>query len=79
FVDEGLSEDELDFICGMYKVYTEQGPDQQADRSWWPRYSMWQSSPYGVGYWTPKAERFFQGHLKDILAGKEPTKTSNRW
>ncbi|KAI0069454.1 hypothetical protein K474DRAFT_1610439 [Panus rudis PR-1116 ss-1] len=82
YVDENLSKDEEDLIVGTYKVYTDVGPDQAADCSWWPNYSVWRTCSYGAaGYWTPKCEAFFQGRVNDILAGKSGVgvKTSKDW
>ncbi|KAF8220650.1 hypothetical protein L208DRAFT_1114604, partial [Tricholoma matsutake] len=35
FLDDGLSDDELDFISGVYKVFTGIGV-QESHMSWWP-------------------------------------------
>ncbi|KAI0069700.1 hypothetical protein K474DRAFT_1610050 [Panus rudis PR-1116 ss-1] len=79
YLDEGTIEEEDEFIVGTYKVYTDIGPEQTATRSWFPKHTTWTGSPYDVGYWTPKAERWFQQRLQHILTGVDMLKTATEW
>ncbi|KAI0069367.1 hypothetical protein K474DRAFT_1714330 [Panus rudis PR-1116 ss-1] len=79
FVDEGTTQDEDDLIVGMYKVHTDNGNTQTADCSWWPRQHTWTHSSFCAGYWTPKAESWFQAHLSNILAGKSQVRSASVW
>ncbi|KAI0069674.1 hypothetical protein K474DRAFT_1610123 [Panus rudis PR-1116 ss-1] len=79
FVDEGTTEEEDNLISGMYKVQTYQGDKQTSDCSWWPLQHTWNRSPYDAGYWTPKAESWFQSHLSKILSGEAKVKSAKVW
>ncbi|KZP29617.1 hypothetical protein FIBSPDRAFT_688408, partial [Athelia psychrophila] len=77
--DDKLTDDELDLVCGVYKIFTAPGTFQQSDASWWPKSSTWKNSPLNVGYWSPSCERWFQLRLAAIRAGKEKVKTAGKW
>ncbi|KAJ7430087.1 hypothetical protein B0H11DRAFT_1765721 [Mycena galericulata] len=69
--DDGLTEQELDLICGVYHVSTgfAVSGEQTTTRSWWPRPSAWESSALNVGWWTPSCEAWFQKRLETLQAG----------
>ena len=75
FCDDQLTEDELDLICGVYKVYTGSGT-QCADCSWWPKQSVWELCGLNVGYWSSDCEIWFQSHLATIRQGTAQLKGS---
>ena len=75
--DDDLSEDELNLICGVYRVKT-QG-NQTSDSSWWPKHSVWMNSGLNVGYWSPACENWFQLRLDTIRAGTARLRTSTEW
>jgi hypothetical protein len=92
--DDILRQDELDLICGVYKVYTgtsyvlisirllislvDRG-DQTSDKSWWPKHQQWQNSGMDWGYWTPTCERWFTKRLAEIKSGKAGLKSAKEW
>jgi hypothetical protein len=78
FYDDGLSDTELDLICGVYKVATG-NRDQTSDLSWWPKQSVFIRSGLWLGYWSPDCENWFQGRLKEIRERRADLKTSNKW
>ncbi|KAF8219506.1 hypothetical protein L208DRAFT_1138156, partial [Tricholoma matsutake] len=72
FLDDGLSEDELDLISGVYKVFTgnHKGKSvQESHLSWWPKHSIWAKSGLDMGYWSESSERWFLLQLESIRAG----------
>ena len=42
-------------------------PDQLLNASWWPTPDVWNSSGFGVGYWTQTHENWFQSRRDAIL------------
>ncbi|KAF8234282.1 hypothetical protein L208DRAFT_1262528 [Tricholoma matsutake] len=58
FLDDGLSDDKLDLILGVYKVFTGIGI-QESHMSWWPKHSIWAKSGLDMGYWSESLERWF--------------------
>ncbi|EPQ51306.1 hypothetical protein GLOTRDRAFT_96480 [Gloeophyllum trabeum ATCC 11539] len=71
---EGWYEENIDAmeeacIIGTYFIQTT--PGQWAEYSWWPKSTNWSASGFGaVGYWTNGAEEWYQGQVRDIMAGK---------
>ncbi|PPR02336.1 hypothetical protein CVT24_011679 [Panaeolus cyanescens] len=59
FVDDGLTQDELDIICGLEIAYTGMGM-QQSKHSWWPLDGHWNNKSNGNMHniWTPKNEEW---------------------
>ncbi|KAH7917322.1 hypothetical protein BV22DRAFT_989523, partial [Leucogyrophana mollusca] len=76
--DDDLSTSEMDLICGLYKVPTGQG-EQTADRSWWPKQSVWTGSNFDLGYWSPENERWFQDRIQQIRSGSATPLSSRNW
>ncbi|KAG2085881.1 uncharacterized protein F5147DRAFT_781840 [Suillus discolor] len=50
YFDDELSEEEVDFMCGMYHVHTNDGNVEIV--SWWPRPHAWAASGLNVGFWS---------------------------
>ncbi|KAG2121669.1 hypothetical protein BD769DRAFT_1361176 [Suillus cothurnatus] len=65
--DDDLSEEEVDFICGTYYVYTNNGCIEKL--SWWPRPQAWAGSGLDVGFWSSRCEDWFQKRLENIRQG----------
>ncbi|KAF8530155.1 hypothetical protein BU17DRAFT_35850, partial [Hysterangium stoloniferum] len=76
--DDDLSEDELNLICGVYKVFTGYG-QQAADMSWLPKPTIWQRGNLDVGYWSHACEEWFQNRLTHILNGSADLRSANKW
>ncbi|KAI0634147.1 hypothetical protein C8Q77DRAFT_1056369 [Trametes polyzona] len=79
YYDDALSSDELDAICGVNKVFTDDSFKQTQDLSWWPKPNIWEKSSLNVGYWTPWCEEWFQAVLKRHLSGNAVLKNSSAW
>ncbi|KAL5511025.1 hypothetical protein ACEPAG_3744 [Sanghuangporus baumii] len=65
--EDGLTESELLFLCGTYKV--RKGQDTML-YSWWPSPKQWDSATSNVRYWSPGNERWFTSRLHDIRRGR---------
>ncbi|KAG2740647.1 hypothetical protein P692DRAFT_201687067, partial [Suillus brevipes Sb2] len=63
--DDNLSEEEVNFICGTYYVYTSKFPYIHK-LSWWPRPLAWAGSGLDVGFWSERCESWFQTRLENI-------------
>lgn len=75
--DDSLFEDELNLICGVYKVQT--NANQTSDSSWWPKHAVWMTGRLNVGYWSVGCETWFQKRLMAIRDGTAHLKTSAEW
>ncbi|TFK60301.1 hypothetical protein BDN72DRAFT_741368, partial [Pluteus cervinus] len=75
--DSGLTEEEENLICGVYKVYA--GVQVLADVSWWPKPSAWVTSGLNVGYWSPDAEEWFRKRLASIQQGQAKLYNAGAW
>ncbi|KAF6751747.1 hypothetical protein DFP72DRAFT_473885 [Ephemerocybe angulata] len=69
-VDDDLTVDEVDAICGHYDVYDERHL-QIARFSWWPPAELWEQR-YGFGGWSRDAETFYTERLKEIESNYQP-------
>ncbi|TBU36529.1 hypothetical protein BD309DRAFT_1024264 [Dichomitus squalens] len=79
-LDDSLSPDQLDVICGVYREYTANvSLSQTQDTSWWPKAEVWDGSDMDAGYWTPYCEHWFQTGLNLIRKGEARLRTSSKW
>ncbi|KZP12190.1 hypothetical protein FIBSPDRAFT_799195 [Athelia psychrophila] len=76
--DETLTEDDLDLICGVYKVSTGRGV-QTTDVSWFPKHSTWEVGCLNMGYWSPTCETWFLQRIDIIRKGQAKLKTAAQW
>ncbi|TFK78379.1 hypothetical protein K466DRAFT_507361 [Polyporus arcularius HHB13444] len=76
-LDDTLSSDELDVICGTYKAIMDTG--QIEDRSWWPKEPAWRESHFDVGRWSAWNEKWFLTRLSRIRCGEEQPKKQASW
>ncbi|KAF8522790.1 hypothetical protein BU17DRAFT_8803, partial [Hysterangium stoloniferum] len=63
-----LSEDELNVMCGVYKVFT--------DMSWWPKPAIWQRGNLDVGYWSHACKEWFS---KLAYPGSANVRSAKKW
>ncbi|KAG1889264.1 hypothetical protein F4604DRAFT_2015519 [Suillus subluteus] len=66
YYDDGLSEEEIDFMCGTYYIDHRDGPEIV---SWWPQPNAWNTSGLNVGFWSACCEDWFQGRLGNLREG----------
>ncbi|KAG2045902.1 hypothetical protein BDR06DRAFT_900034 [Suillus hirtellus] len=66
YYDDGLLEEEVDFMCGTYCIDLRDGPEIV---SWWPRPNAWNASGLNVGFWSARCEDWFQGRLSNLREG----------
>ncbi|KAG1881332.1 uncharacterized protein F5891DRAFT_1199601 [Suillus fuscotomentosus] len=66
YYDDGLSDQEIDFICGTYYIEKPQSTDVV---SWWPRPNAWDASGLNLGFWSARCEDWFQKRLDNIREG----------
>ncbi|KAG1721117.1 hypothetical protein EDB19DRAFT_1646668, partial [Suillus lakei] len=63
YYDDGLSEEEIDFMCGTYYIDLHECTTVV---SWWPRPNAWNASGLNVGFWSARCEDWFQTCLGNI-------------
>ncbi|KAG2084396.1 hypothetical protein BD769DRAFT_1374932, partial [Suillus cothurnatus] len=63
YYDDGLSDEEIDFICRTYYIEKPQSMDVV---SWWPRPNTWDASGLNLGFWSARCEDWFQKCLDNI-------------
>ncbi|KAG7440413.1 uncharacterized protein BT62DRAFT_626628 [Guyanagaster necrorhizus] len=76
--NEMLTEDQIDVICGVYKVVEREEDLHPKDDcrgkltervSWAPKNTSWRGCGLDVGFWSPDAESWYQGRLVRYLSG----------
>ncbi|KAJ6569677.1 hypothetical protein B0H19DRAFT_704037 [Mycena capillaripes] len=83
--DDCLTENELDLICGVYHMATEQrdpnlfNGEQTTTLSWWPRPQSYAPSAMNVGWWTPIWESWYQKHLHRLESGLGAVASHTAW
>ncbi|KAI0083657.1 hypothetical protein BDY19DRAFT_868677, partial [Irpex rosettiformis] len=78
FVDDTLTQHQLDVICGVYRVLGS-NVSEVAYHSWWPSSSTWNSCGLSTDCWTEHNERWFLGHLRKILSGEFQPLNASGW
>ncbi|KAG2053383.1 hypothetical protein BDR06DRAFT_886092 [Suillus hirtellus] len=69
YFDDELSEEEIDFMCGMCLCLNNLDDRNVEIVSWWPRPQAWAASGLNVGFWSSRCESWFQLHLGNIRQG----------
>ncbi|GJF00028.1 hypothetical protein PsYK624_163050 [Phanerochaete sordida] len=80
YIDDALSDHEIDVICGTTRVYTHWTENSNVKlMSWWPTPKQWKRSGQDVGYWSSQNEQWFQNRLAAIRKGEAQPKASSKW
>ncbi|KAI0758391.1 hypothetical protein BC629DRAFT_1598065 [Irpex lacteus] len=66
-------------IVGTYRVLNAHSTEQASVISWWPLPDVWTGSEMDVGFWSSKAEQWFQKRCAELLEGKAKAKTNHTW
>ncbi|KAJ7778000.1 hypothetical protein DFH07DRAFT_689013, partial [Mycena maculata] len=79
--DDGLTDQEIGLICGVYDVGTgATNDDPQTSRiSWWPLPHAFRSSGLNTGWWSPDCEVWFQQRQAAIKRGTAKLLTQTEW
>jgi hypothetical protein len=64
FVDDFITENDLDIVSGVYRVHMTQSGSSTSDLSWWPKHGTWMRTGLFADQWTPDAESFFACQVK---------------
>ncbi|TEB33497.1 hypothetical protein FA13DRAFT_1708285 [Coprinellus micaceus] len=80
WLDDILTEAELDLLCGLYECFAGNGRDR-ALKSWWPlvRYFEKEECRYNHGYWSEKNEDWYTRRLREIESGSAAPLTYTEW
>ncbi|KAJ7658857.1 hypothetical protein DFH06DRAFT_990215 [Mycena polygramma] len=82
--DDVLTEQEIDFICGVYEVATgrinrKSDDIQTAQISWWPKPNSFTTSGLNTGWWSPDCDHWFEQRLANIKSGNARLYTQTEW
>ncbi len=59
YVDDDVSEQNCDIVCGLYIVDETARGSIVSHRSWWPKQTVWELSGLSSSLWLPDAESWF--------------------
>ncbi|KAJ7799779.1 hypothetical protein B0H14DRAFT_2529928 [Mycena olivaceomarginata] len=76
--DDALTPDEINLICGVYVVNTDDGWQKKAI-SWWPTPTSFFFSGLNIGWWSPDCERWYQKRLLDFKNHSAQLFTQAEW
>ncbi|KAM5530029.1 hypothetical protein V8D89_016305, partial [Ganoderma adspersum] len=77
-LDDALTQNKLNMISGLYKVYTAT-LNQMQDSTWWPKQSQWLNSRMYTGFWTLWNEEWYQSHLRKVTLRAVYPLSSRLW
>ncbi|EFI27103.1 hypothetical protein CC1G_14928 [Coprinopsis cinerea okayama7 len=79
-IDDALTTEEVQILCGSYICFTGRGSDQFSLKSWWPLPETFDHHDSGENYgrWTSYRENHYQNRLEDIRKGAQPM-TNTQW
>ncbi|KAK0243349.1 hypothetical protein EDD85DRAFT_761548 [Armillaria nabsnona] len=69
-LEESLSEDQIDLICGVYRTYRSASASRTftQDLSWFPKITSFKNSGLDLGHWSPDAEDWYQRRMQMYLS-----------
>jgi len=79
FVDDFISENDLDIASGVYRVHMSQSGSSTSDLSWWPKHGTWMRTGLFTDQWTPDAESFFASQVKAMEQKHWLLKNATTW
>ncbi|PBK62195.1 hypothetical protein ARMSODRAFT_865774, partial [Armillaria solidipes] len=77
--DEVLTEDQIDIICGMYKVEWVDEKSHRQDVSWFPKPTAWKGSGLDVGYWSADDESWYLHQVAKYLDDDFKCENQTEW
>ncbi|KXN85945.1 hypothetical protein AN958_10653 [Leucoagaricus sp. SymC.cos] len=75
YVDDNLTDDEFDTLCGLYVTFTE-NRRQTSKLSWYPLAPVFDGQGEDMGWWTDYAEALWNAYNVSILANSSKSKFS---
>lgn len=76
YVDDDVSDEMLDIVCGVYHVTEITAVSQQ---SWWPKHTTWFNLGYSNVQWLPDAEYFYARRLAGFNHHQWSLITATQW
>ncbi|KAF9457324.1 hypothetical protein BDZ94DRAFT_1148815, partial [Collybia nuda] len=64
FLDDGVTNETLDRICGVYHVYVDNGSYDVVHESWWPKHDILMASGRFSDQWLPDSEDFYTKRMQ---------------
>jgi hypothetical protein len=79
FVDDFITENDVDIVSGVYRVAVTDGGGASSDFSWWPKHGTWTRSGLFMDQWTPDAESFYFHRVQSLQKKNWRLKTATTW
>ncbi|KAK0492852.1 hypothetical protein EDD18DRAFT_1357214 [Armillaria luteobubalina] len=90
--DEKLTDDQIDIICGIYKVEWDEDKGQiqkkshadcrvhlTEDVSWFPKLTAWEGCHLDVGFWSADTESWYQHRIAKYIGGDFNCENQTQW
>ncbi|KXN81376.1 hypothetical protein AN958_05123 [Leucoagaricus sp. SymC.cos] len=74
YVDDNLTNDEFNALCGLYVTFTVGSREQKAMLSWYPCISVFKGQGLDMGWWTDCMELLWETTTKGIVSSKSINK-----
>ena len=80
FVDDSISDNDLEIVSGVYRVSTVVGSKTDFSHpSWWPKHSAWERAGHSTDQWSPNAESFYVERIQLFQEKEWNLKGSGSW
>jgi hypothetical protein len=79
FVDDFITENDLDIVSGVYRVSATRHGTSSEDLSWWPKHGTWMRSGLFADQWTPDAESFYTRRVNAMEQKNWLLKNATSW
>jgi hypothetical protein len=79
FVDDFITENDVDIVSGVYRVATSKCGASTSDLSWWPKYGTWMRTGFFTDQWAPNAESFYVRRVQSLQKKNWELKTATTW
>ncbi|KIJ44526.1 hypothetical protein M422DRAFT_146395, partial [Sphaerobolus stellatus SS14] len=71
--------EEIEIICGVYKIEVLGRSGQYTEASWWPKPNIWETCGLHTGYWNTDCESWYQSRIKRIEDQTASLRSSTEW
>ncbi|RDB15043.1 hypothetical protein Hypma_005468 [Hypsizygus marmoreus] len=79
FVDDGVDDESLDIVCGVYHVKQTVGGATVRHESFWPKHATWMTTGIAGDQWNPAAEYFYRARLTNFAEKKFDLRSATEW
>ncbi|PPQ80637.1 hypothetical protein CVT26_007426 [Gymnopilus dilepis] len=76
---DSLSREHIDVVCGVFMVDETASGATYCPKSFWPRFSSWETCGFNNGAWSPDAETFYLRRLSKISGVNPDIMGASAW